>query len=1177
MAGIDVIYEKIHHRHNLRWTVNDRTCNSVCIACVIELIDTKDVSVVRKSVALTGVGELLKTEGLMKEVLQQDERICVHFISSLQKMLQCVEDPAVLEKVIHVLVQLLLDLKTDEPVQQVLDELQTQLCDGKAFLPCVTLLGKLLESIPAVSQIVSTKHLCVWECVCARMWSSDEDLKSAGCYVLRAAWESEATLRSLPHALRDRACVLVLHTLTHACKHQLTVNCLGLLLAMLRSGETVCFLINLKEETQCAELQHSTLPLVLKRLLLGADESLQVASVQCACAVLNHSTQYCSHFIQADIPEFLFERMNSCNEVLLWCVYRCVRLLTEDALFFSQCHSVYGIESLVRSLKTALKLSNLEVVKQGLQLLTAILDKQPSSVRLFPIGEGFVGVADVMIGGMASSCFRVATQAARTATALLKRHHQSTPVHYGELKKIIEAVSSRFKELPSRTISHRRRCFAESESGASVAGAFLIQALTCFQEACRLAEECVSEAGVKESTLTQPEQKNEHTLESVCVCLLHCCDTVYIPAVTRMSERSPSPQVLQLFLSVLSLQFSLSPAMMPTFSSKLASSGFIRLVVENKALLCSGNRHTSLNAACSHFLLKLCTCLINQPHPVTCSQHQGVEEVECVLQECLPSLCCRPCDWSSALAEVPAANQNAQYCLLHLLYLSLLHGDRMLPDAAVFSSVGHFMCSVQEERDDLPQSVLQSVLYLLSVTQDSSPDLDWAPLNSISKALSSTPASSSPLSSPHPSLLRFIFRYPELAERFGATLLAGWMKNGAEPSGKDPDVESSVLLELLEKSPATVLTMLAAACELEEAAGERLVDVIKCFLSKEKNCDSAPLTQIKQALLQLLQKLTCDSSTVPHCASLVLKVLCVIQKNSTAHTDMDHTDFKLLYHVSNLVGKVKCSNTDYLLPALNYLYCCLVLSPTHTADRVVSMLLCNTGLMELLQTLLNLSHSSSSSSSSYSCSSSSLLSCSLLLLSSLITLQHTHSAQVHKSVCLEFESVVRTLAFFKRHTDSLLLVCTVRLVQVLLDVDLCSPVVGVSEYMELHPLGHRGALSLVTALQSLLLQKQEMLMNACVNCLNSLIIYLHRMRPAIVQHVVCQPWNRFLLYSLLNSGENLILHPATLCLLKLLIHWCGDGVRWEADVIGVCDAAERRGFETLDENSIHTLSVLLTE
>ncbi|XP_060720766.1 meiosis inhibitor protein 1-like [Tachysurus vachellii] len=1177
MATLDVVYEKIHHKHGPRWcahvgTGHDAAASAslrVCVACVVELTDSCHVSVVRKSMALTGVGELLKTEGVMREILQQDDGVCVRFTTSLLKMLQTVEESSTLDKVMQVLVQLLLDLKSEHLVQHLINELQTQLCGVNRSVVCVTFLGKLLDAVPAVSHMLTSTNLCVLESLCVQMVSADEELKAAVCYVFRGVWESEDARHSMPQTLREKVCVLLLNTLKHASLHQLIVNCLGLLLLMLRSGETVCFLMTQEEDKKHPELQHCSLPLILKRILLSGDECLQVASVQCVSAVLSHSTQYCMSFIHGDIPEFLFERLSSSNDVLLWCVYSCVLLLCEDSLFFSQCHSLYGIESLVRSLKESLKLSNLEVPKQGLQLLTVILEKQPAGVRLFPIGPTFVNVAEVVIVGLASPCLQVATQAARAATALMKMHHQSTPVHYGELRKIMEALSCRFTELPSRTISQRRRCFAEpkSSSQSTKAGTFLMQGLVCFHEACRLLEECVCEASVTDSPLTAAEEKDENTLECVCVCLLKCCDTVYIPTVTRVCERTPSPRVLQLFLSILSVQFSLSPSHMPAFANKLASSGFIRLTVENKALLCSGNRHTSLNVACCGFLLKLCVCLLSQPNPQTHSQHLGVEEVEHVLRQCLPSLYYHVCDWPAVLGQA-TADQNTQYCLLHLLYLSLISGDRLLPDATVFSGVMEFINTVVEQCCTLPPSVLQSVLYLLSETQESSSDLDWPNLKSISKVLSSTPPSSSPLSVPHPSLLHFIFRYPELAEQFGTTVLTGWLKRGKDLVGKVLDPEQTELMGLLEKNPCVLIKMLGVVFEVEEVA-ECAVNVIKAFLMAQQNYSCVSQSLLKPLLLQLVQKLNCDSNTVVHCVSLMLEVMCMVQTNSTVHTDMDHTDLKLLYYISNLIGKVKCRDTEYLLPALNYLYCSLVLSPVHTADQAVSMLLCNTGLMELLQTLLDHCHSSSSSSP--------VTCCSFLLLSSLITLQHTHSAQVHKSVCLELESVLRTLIFWKRHTDSLLLVCTVRLLQAVLDMDLCSPVVCVSVCVEHHPLSYKGAISFTTALQSLLLQKQEILLSVSVNCLDSLICFLNRGRPAIVQHVVFQPWNRFLLYSLLNSGEHLTLHPGTLRFLTLLVYWSGDAVQWESEIECVCKTAEERGVKELKGNTIHTLTLLLLE
>ncbi|XP_010769466.1 meiosis inhibitor protein 1 [Notothenia coriiceps] len=154
--------------------------------------------------------------------------------------------------------------------------------------------------------------------------------------------------------------------------------------------------------------------------------------------------------------KFLFDRLaGSSSGGLLWPAYSCLLLLIDNPLFFSQCHSVYGIESLVRSLNEALLLTDLAVPTQGLLLLTEILDRQPPSERLFPGASGFAAVAEVVSAGVSFSCLKVATQAASAASVLFRLNHQSRPVLYGKIEGLIEAITKRFPELPVPSHPHR--------------------------------------------------------------------------------------------------------------------------------------------------------------------------------------------------------------------------------------------------------------------------------------------------------------------------------------------------------------------------------------------------------------------------------------------------------------------------------------------------------------------------------------------------------------------------------------------------------------------------------------------------------------------------------------------------------------------------------------------------
>ncbi|XP_047428525.1 meiosis inhibitor protein 1 isoform X2 [Mugil cephalus] len=1239
MTSADVVYDKIHFRHDPKWSGRLGAVEGgrglLCVACVIEMIESEDVASARKSHALSGVSGMLKSSpGALRELLQQDHRVSLHFTVSLL-----------------VLVQLLLELQSELSFHFVFDEVNKQLRDQlslKRFLATFRFLGSLLNAAPHVANRLVTEHVPLLNNLCSALLCADETLKTSvvNVWLQMLGAPGASAAQSLPSAVRDRLCVLLLQTLASADSLQLIRICVGLLLQLVQLGEAVSVLMNCPgSQIVCDENQdvlannsqilsqnqeqqppdNCPLPLVLKKLLLSGDETLQVTSSKCIASVLVHSpAQYSGPFIKANVPGFLFDCLAcTSNEMLLWSVYSCLVLLTEDPLFFSQCHSVYGIDSLVRSLKEALTLTRLEVPKQGLLLLTEILERQPPSVHLFPSGPGFVAVSEALVAGVSSSCLLVATQAASAASAFFRLNHQSRPVQYRELEGLIEAITNRFSELTLASSSSHRRSSRRSNpcSPSSRSEAFLLRALVSIQAACRLAEECASDPVLKENTFTAPHKQSDtqDSLDALCRCLLRCCDSVWIPTVIRTCECSPNAQMLQPFYSILSSQFSLLPSLMPVFADKLASSGFYGLAVEHKGLLCADNRNPGLNACCCGFLQKLSVCLLSQSEPPPAPHQRDVAEVETLLLHNLPSLCCRLSDWPSLLCDHQGPRAT-QCCVLIILHLALQRGDRLLPDQAVFSSVMWLLQSVQEEQGGcgLPRSVLRSALYLLAVTQENSPGLDGARLNCIIKSLSSCQSFPS-LYFHHPALLHFICRYPELAERFGPLVLELWLSNkdatkpsvvadiqekgeikgthADESQDQEPDSETTALLTLMEKYPAVTLTLLDMMHTGDSPLAERALGVLEVFLRGRRDCKKDLCAGLRPALLQALQRLNVDDTghgAHVNSLPLLLKLLGVMQASEppppTLHSNMEGVHFKLLYHVSNVAGRLQSTNTETLLPALNYLYCCLTVSPPHCTDRAVSMLLSNSGLMDQLQTILSSSSSSAPSLSPPASPPSALLCCCHLLLSSLVTLQRVHSAQVHKSIGWSLDTAVQRLLLQKRNTDKLLLVSYLRFLQVLLDADLVSAVVRLStgpglvgsrplevEDGALFPLGSRGARCLSAALSGLLLQKHEFLLRASVNCLGALLGFLQRRSPTAARLVSSQPWSRFLLVCLLGSAESCLLHPAILRLIAHLVQDSGVAALQESDLLRVMEAVERRGLKELSQEAAQALRLLLTQ
>ncbi|XP_034395342.1 meiosis inhibitor protein 1-like [Cyclopterus lumpus] len=1264
----DIVCDKLHFRHDPKWSGRlgpaDGSGPLLCVACVVEMIDSEEIASVRKYFALSSISGVLRgSPGALRELLRQDDRASQQFMTSLLGMLHTVEDQATLEKVDQVLVQLLLEFQSELSYRFVLDEIHKQLSDQlsvKGFLPTFKFLGNLVEAVPNVAYNLVTKYVPLLERLCSALFYPDEALKASVLYVWLKLFGTAGGLaaQSLPTAIRDRVCILLLQTLANANSPQLIKNCVGLLLLLLQLRGAVSVLMNSNtDQIMCHENQNihtdkgqvlsqdqeqqCSLPLMLKKLLMSGDEMLQATSARCIASVLVQSqlvqSQCSAPFINADVPEFLFDRLaSSQSEMLLFSVYSCLILLTQDPLFFSQCHSVYGIDSIVRSLKEALQLPNYEVPKQGLLLLTELLERQPPSERLFPSGSGFEAVSEAVLGGVSSPCLLVATQAANAASALFRLNHQSRPVQYGKIEGLIEAITNRYSELPFPSPAHHRSSMSlkksDPNSQVSRSEGFLLQSLVCFQAACRLAEECSSEPVLKENTFTAPS-KNSHaqdSLKSFCECLLHCCDSVWIPTVIGICEHAPNAQILQHFYSILSSQFTLLPSLMPVFANKLASTGFYRLPLEHKRLFCAGNRHPYLNTCCCGFLQKLSICMLYQSDPASVSCLHDVEEVENLLLYNLPSLSCHLSNWPTLLCESPGLQlceykgpRATQYCLVILLHLTLQQGDRLLPDQTVFSSVMWLLHSVQAQGScALPRAVLRSALYLLARTQDKSPDLDGASLNCISKALTSHQSFPS-LSIHHPALLHFIWRYPDLAEKYGPLVLELWLTKQAQHSDAEQNVHAAIqekgesntderqdqeqdketmeLLTLTEKFPSVILTLLDMVCTREATLAGRALAVLEVFIRGQRDYEADLCADLRPAVLQALQRLSVENmghglgkgpTAQVNSLPLVLKLLCAMQASdppsSSNYSKMDGVHFKLLYHVSNIAGRLKSTDTGSLLPALSYLYCCLSLSPPHCTDRAVSVLLSNTGLMDQLQTVS--SSSSAPSLSPSACPPSALLCCCHLLLSSLITLQRVHSAQVQKSISWSLNTAVQRLLVQKRNTDNLLLVSYLRLLQALLDADLASAVVCLStgpglvgsrplgvEDGALYPLGSRGVQCLSTALNGLLLQKHELLLRASINCLSSLLGFLQRKSPITETFVACEPWSRFLVYCLLSSGENTRLHPATLRLITILLKHGSTSVRWEPDLLQVMETVERRGREVLSEEAALALRLLLSQ
>ncbi|XP_051818169.1 meiosis inhibitor protein 1 [Antechinus flavipes] len=1216
-----LFYERAHFRHDPRWLLPQPP--RLCLACTVELLQpTSGASLVRKKHMLSCFHDALtKHATSVTQVLAQNETVCTHLIGILFGLLRNIKDGSILDLSMEVLIQLIVQLKLGPFVHYLLEECQKELCNMPTMrdsLATMTLLGKMVDSIPSLAEILVIEHGSLLEHQLKGLMYPNEAVKAAVCYLYGKLYSSPIVAEKLSGHFREKLCSLFLTTLDNAQTKELQINCMGLLRQLLKYDLFVSIIMSksgMAGSSENAEVpqEETTLPLVLKKLLLSRDETLQVASVHCMAAMLMRSpAKYAPAFIHADVPEFLFEHLSCSSEVLLCPVYSCLLLLTEERLFFSKCHTVYGIESLVRSLKRILQLNNPELLKQGLLLFSEILKRQPEEIKLFTNSATCKDAGAVLQEAVRSPVLEVMAEAVGAAAAFFRKDHLgSPPVPYGELQALVQALLDRCADLlppaSQRALFSRDLALVggyPSSGGPGRAsqqqGEILRASLEAFRNACRLAMEFRDEPSARENPFTAPSTEKEGTLESFSEFLLSACDSLCIPTVMRHPEQTTHPALMEIFFSVLNSLFIIVPHMKEKFSKKLASSSFIRLTLELKVRFCGGQRNPALNHACSNFLYSLCLNLLSSEETGAAAR----EGLSNILQRSLPHINLGSSEILWFLSDslfVDEATRQRQFCFLLLLYFAYIHEDRFLPEAELFSAVKSFLLSIQDQGECPPAAVFRAALYLLVICQDKGEPLEKASLSAIRKTLESIPDLSQ-VYSHHPCTLRFFLTYPDLLSRFGHRVLELWLtwedrgnKETEDPASPAPARPPALphswgpLLHILKSSSSVLLILLDLVYTSPIDVAQKVLKVLRIFL--EENEDIQVGSLLRGHFLQILQQLLVESGASLLQASsnlpLLLSLLFLVQPKNEAQKELDSTDLKLLHQVSNLCGRCSLDDVEMLQPAFNFLYWNLHQTTPSSRKRAVAVILSSTPLLTLLQKILGLTWKEPALGPVLpgpSMKETALLCSGWLLTASLSAQQHLGGLEVHQKLTVELNKVLHTLTFSKRKA-ALFSVSILRFLRTALEqnfssalVTLVSPDSGWSPSWEdstLSPLSLYQVLSLVISLQNLLVQKDLLLTQAVVGCLEALLDFLQTRSPDVALHVASQPWNRFLLFTLLDAGNNSFLNPEILRLMTLFVG--SSSILGEDDISYVLQETAKVNFSELSTATLRALSSFLLQ
>ncbi|XP_072444369.1 meiosis inhibitor protein 1-like [Chiloscyllium punctatum] len=438
----------------------------------------------------------------------------------------------------------------------------------------------------------------------------------------------------------------------------------------------------------------------------------------------------------------------------------------------------------------------------------------------------------------------------------------------------------------------------------------------------------------------------------------------------------------------------------------------------------------------------------------------------------------------------------------------------------------------------------------------------------------------------------FFFHYPELTDKFGHFVLKCWFAHVDISCFEDenlvPNLQSDAncMMNIIQGNPNVLLILLDMVHIEEMELAYKALVTLKFFLRSSSNI---VLTSdlLRPLLLQILQKFTIENNAQPSKGnknlSLVLDLLSLIQIKIGHLEEMGSIDFKLLYHVNNLAGKCKALSTELLQPALNIFYCSLKQTSGYNRNRVVSMLLSNSSLMELLEKILELSWSEQCTLERFP---DDLVSSVWLLIGSLVQSQTNCKSEVHRTISLKLNKVFHFISFKK---DSLTLQgCILHFLKIVLRNKFTSPLLTITnpntrnhplqdQDASLYPLSYKQVLLLFIHLQNFLVQGDDFLVYAATGCLEAMVEYLHIKDQVTLCHVMSQPWSRFLFFTMVNSTHNCLFNSGFLRLSALFLKYHCKNIVFEADMKRFLQMAAELKSEELSSNTAEALILFLKQ
>ena len=429
-----------HSKHDSLWRMTGESISVVCVACLVELLETSDARHIRKRKALREVIFLLSRDHKLSDLLSQNTKVAIHLCGILIELLATNND-LLTDAAIEGLVIVATKHCSENQMVEIVEKLEStiiELNNVRKSHPYVAVLGRLLNSTPALSRIAATNSVFL-DYVVSNVSLFEDKIQLALVFLVLQICASNICLEGLNLQIKQRICKEICAVLCSSSNSEVQTNSLGVLKCFSKHRDVLnCVLLTPSlAKGNCSMLEG------LKKLLLSSHVAIQAGGIQCISEILRNDSQdstYTSAFLKSGIGEMLLEDLETSSDIILGSAFCCLDRIVRSEIFYSDGYAAYGIESFILGVSNSIKFRNPEIIRQGFRVVSMVLASQTKGVPLFSNEGLYKHCAMVLHQGLKSADYRVLVQAGSAVEHFLR------PV-YLPLSASFDAIIPLFKTV----------------------------------------------------------------------------------------------------------------------------------------------------------------------------------------------------------------------------------------------------------------------------------------------------------------------------------------------------------------------------------------------------------------------------------------------------------------------------------------------------------------------------------------------------------------------------------------------------------------------------------------------------------------------------------------------------------------------------------------------------------